>query len=245
MKKCSTCGQEKALTEFHSRIESRDRRKSSCKACDKTRLADYRARTRLVREKFLKDNRSLHLMEYEKNRLKQKLCRTCKLTKLGHEFRFRPHHTDKLNSYCTQCERDHNLRYRILHWDKIVLKAKLVRQTNPRRWLKNYLNREFNMSLESYDSIILSQNGVCAICKKEESATTRGVKKRLSLDHCHKTGKVRGVLCDNCNRALGLFRDDPNLLRAAIAYLEKHQTTSLSLTVQEKNTATASQQSAR
>jgi hypothetical protein len=61
-----------------------------------------------------------------------------------------------------------------------------------------------------------TQGGVCAIC----SAPDESLKKRLCVDHCHTTGAVRGLLCDNCNTALGKFRDNADTLRRAITYLE-------------------------
>jgi len=62
-----------------------------------------------------------------------------------------------------------------------------------------------------------AQGGVCAICGKPE-ATART--KRLCVDHCHETGKVRGLLCSHCNRAIGLLGDSCAILASAITYLE-------------------------
>lgn len=70
------------------------------------------------------------------------------------------------------------------------------------------------MILPKYEELKTLQNNVCAICKKEELG------KDLAVDHCHKTQKVRGLLCENCNRAIGLFKDDPVVCRAASDYLE-------------------------
>ena len=64
-------------------------------------------------------------------------------------------------------------------------------------------------------SLARSQGNSCAIC----GAKPKG--RRLAVDHDHKTGKIRGLLCMPCNTALGKFRDDPKLLRKAIKYLEK------------------------
>ena len=64
-------------------------------------------------------------------------------------------------------------------------------------------------------------NDICDICGKKESALSRsGGSKRLAGDHCHKTGKWRGDLCQRCNTALGLFGDDVEILKKAILYLE-------------------------
>lgn len=76
------------------------------------------------------------------------------------------------------------------------------------------LKKSFGVSLEWYEMTLLSQNGVCKIC----GSTNK--KRRLSVDHCHKTKKIRGLLCGNCNVGLGNFKDDPKLMAKAIEYLE-------------------------
>ena len=63
------------------------------------------------------------------------------------------------------------------------------------------------------------QGGLCKICRTEGFLMHENKTHGLSLDHCHKTGKVRGWLCDNCNRGLGLLQDNPKLLESAIEYL--------------------------
>lgn len=83
------------------------------------------------------------------------------------------------------------------------------------RTRKAWLKRGYGITEAQYDEMVASQDGKCRICR---SACKTG--QRLSVDHCHKTGKVRGLLCKNCNNAIGLFKDDPELLRRAIEYLE-------------------------
>lgn len=81
------------------------------------------------------------------------------------------------------------------------------------------LRSAFGISLEQYTSILASQNGQCAICGRAQDAN----KKRLAVDHCHKTSKVRGLLCSPCNQAIGLFKDSVPSLQSAIQYLTLHQ----------------------
>lgn len=75
-----------------------------------------------------------------------------------------------------------------------------------------------------YQEMLHEQGGVCAICHKPEKHKDglSGKSKDLAVDHDHNTGAVRALLCSACNTALGLFRDDPALLNAAMAYLHKH-----------------------
>ena len=88
------------------------------------------------------------------------------------------------------------------------------RAAKSREWrLKNY----YNMSSKDYDRLLDRQGGVCAICKG-----TCTEKSRLVVDHDHTTGKVRGLLCNPCNRAIGQLQDDQKRLQSAIAYLRRN-----------------------
>lgn len=82
---------------------------------------------------------------------------------------------------------------------------------------KRHIKRKYNLSLEEVTALWTAQGNKCAICKieKEKVSTNNG----LHIDHCHTTGKVRGLLCGNCNRGLGMFEDSPELLQSAINYL--------------------------
>lgn len=80
------------------------------------------------------------------------------------------------------------------------------------------------MSLEEYNVMLQKQDGVCAICKKPELGKRGNTSQQLSLavDHCHETGKIRELLCMDCNQTLGRFNDDPSWFLAAADYLMKH-----------------------
>ena len=72
--------------------------------------------------------------------------------------------------------------------------------------------RRYGLSLADYRALQARQGNACAICRK--------VTRALCIDHCHVTGRVRGLLCRRCNSALGFYADDQRLLRAALAYLQ-------------------------
>lgn len=74
-----------------------------------------------------------------------------------------------------------------------------------------FLKRRYNITEEDYRRLRTAQDGCCAVCGDEGS--------RLVVDHCHESGAVRGLLCAPCNKGLGHFRDDPNLLERAKTYL--------------------------
>lgn len=81
----------------------------------------------------------------------------------------------------------------------------------------HHINKKFGLSTEQYEAMVVAQDGHCAQCPRLDRPD-----KRLAVDHNHKTGKIRALLCDCCNRGIGLFDDDPARLRAAADYLEAH-----------------------
>jgi hypothetical protein len=82
--------------------------------------------------------------------------------------------------------------------------------------------KKYNLDETSYLRLLADQKHVCAICGQPETTTLRGQIKRLSVDHDHNTGKVRGLLCSNCNVAIGKFKENTVVLEKAIAYLKLH-----------------------
>jgi len=87
-----------------------------------------------------------------------------------------------------------------------------------RRW--NDLKRKHGVTKEEYEWMLKSQDGKCAICGTTQPDNA-GVKSTMCVDHDHVTGKNRGLLCNRCNRVLGLMLDSPELFRHAAAYLDK------------------------
>lgn len=85
--------------------------------------------------------------------------------------------------------------------------------------LELHMKRAYGLGFKEYEEMLFSQNGVCAICSGHPPKNQH--KTRLNIDHCHATGKVRGLLCDACNRAIGLLKDSPDLLNKAISYLAR------------------------
>lgn len=86
--------------------------------------------------------------------------------------------------------------------------------------LKHYYKSRYGMSFEDIHKMFSSQNGKCLICGvdvhlKGTKDNTQGV-----IDHCHQTNIVRGIICNMCNKGLGLFRDNPEFLKQAIKYLK-------------------------
>ena len=102
--------------------------------------------------------------------------------------------------------------------------ARTWRANNPRKAKSHDIKKMYGITLEQYESMSEAQNHRCDICGNVEQSVDRaGIPRRLAVDHCHTTGTIRKLLCSACNKALGGFRDDPELLRKAAAYIERNR----------------------
>jgi len=99
------------------------------------------------------------------------------------------------------------------------------RQENPEVYKNAELKKNFGITLEDYNKKLKAQNYVCAICEELEKAIhhVSGKIKSLAVDHCHKTGEVRGLLCQRCNRTLGKLKDSIDLLDKMKVYLNEYR----------------------
>lgn len=96
----------------------------------------------------------------------------------------------------------------------------LQRAVDPEVRRSRHQRRKYGLLIGQYDAMVREQGGVCAICGNPPAAE-QGKASRLYVDHCHASGAVRGLLCQPCNTALGLFRDDTETLGRAIEYLAR------------------------
>ena len=134
-----------------------------------------------------------------------KVCRACGESKALSEFH------KKLDGHTARCKSCTSAARRGKH------PPPKDRALAVQRTLASFMKRKYGITFDQYNQMLAAQGGVCAICGE---ACITG--KRLAVDHCHTTGAVRALLCSNCNTGLGKFRDNPDLLRAAALYLEKH-----------------------
>ncbi len=101
--------------------------------------------------------------------------------------------------------------------------GKAWRAANPGKYKERALKDSFGIDLREYEDMLIAQKGCCAICNKRETMKRKGKDVALAVDHCHKTGQVRGLLCTACNKGLGQFEDNQVSLSNAISYLAKHK----------------------
>lgn len=95
------------------------------------------------------------------------------------------------------------------------------RAANPAYYANFYLQKNYGVTYDWYAAQLEKQAGVCAICNSPEITHIRGKLLSLAVDHCHETGKVRGLLCRACNNAIGALKHNVGILQAAIEYLNK------------------------
>ena len=132
-----------------------------------------------------------------------KFCGRCRLCKPHSEFTRQASSPDGFYYYCKLCRKD--LRAATAERDREYQRRK-------------HITSAYGLSTDEYNAMWNYQNGRCAICNKTAHETnSKG--NRLHVDHCHDTGKVRGLLCSPCNKGLGQFSDDISRLAGAIKYL--------------------------
>lgn len=132
----------------------------------------------------------------------EKHCARCKTTKPVNEFYKNVQRKDGLSTYCRPCHRDTN----------VTMRDPLKR--------RHYLLSAYGLSLDEYEAMLKQQNGLCAICKLPDPESKYD---RLCVDHDHETGRVRALLCNHCNRAIGLMKDCPDRLSLAAEYIREHR----------------------
>lgn len=137
-----------------------------------------------------------------------KTCTGCKKLKPRTDFYGHPATRSKLHSRCKECF-------------KSSLKTSRLNPDHKKRWAeyqwRSVLRRLYGIEQEDYENFLLAQNNICAICGNNTGSARTS---KLHVDHDAETGKVRGLLCSQCNNGLGRFHDSPDLLRKAANYIE-------------------------
>jgi hypothetical protein len=145
-----------------------------------------------------------------------KTCTKCLQTKNINQFNVRKTSKDGLNYWCKNCHSVNTIKAiskNKEHYDKKKLERPRLK---PRQRSDYEVKHKFGLTSQDYENLLKSQNNCCAICKSHKDTFS----KRLSVDHCHNTLKIRGLLCQSCNMALGLLKDSISNLDSAINYIK-------------------------
>lgn len=170
-----------------------------------------------------------------------KTCTKCGVFKLFELFSRLPKNKLKYKAKCKDCVREYNRLNRHKYREICNENKRVWRQNNPekvkqqgRDWYKNnrevvlesqrgyQLKRNYGVDVEWYDSKIIEQDGVCALCRN-----TCLTGNRLAVDHDHRTGQVRGLICMRCNISLERAEGIDGWLETTIKYLEKYRSTAI------------------
>lgn len=141
----------------------------------------------------------------------EKVCTKCQQTKAFNDFYKDARRKNGYTSWCRDCWRSYEHSRR----EKLGVRGRKDRKLK-------YL---YGMTINEYTELLKKQNSLCAVCENKETVINHKSEKlqKLSVDHDHVTGKVRGLLCTACNKALGLLNDNPEVLKKAYDYLMLHK----------------------
>ncbi len=149
-----------------------------------------------------------------------KTCTKCKVTKPVEDFCTDRSRTDGLTSHCKLCRKISETKYRNTSQGKkkhvANVKRYYVKKGGSKFRAETNLFRLYGVTPEQFNKLYVEQEGCCAICGTHQSE----FKRALSVDHNHKTKVIRGLLCNNCNMAIGKLQENPILLRKAADYLD-------------------------
>ena len=241
-KVCGKCGINKDISEFTKDKSKPSGVRSWCKQCaveyrknydkvnkDKIRETrkkyseEHREQEQETRKKYKEEHKE-QIREYRKAHKEQGNQRHNKYYWAHRELLCK-----RQNEYCKNNKdkiRQRDTRYRRNNSEKITItrhkyNVKNEMQIREHSWRK----QSIIFTCEEYELLLAKQGGVCVICGKAETAfdTRQNVLRKLSVDHDHATGRVRGLLCQRCNQGLGHFRDDIDLMQSAILYLDTYK----------------------
>lgn len=240
---CTKCYIEKELADFQLRSDSKTGFRTICESCEIARRASY---YQANKDKIKIRNRiySATLKYLPKQTVSSKHCGVCDIEKPSSDFYKHNRSRDGLAHQCKSCHKayDHGRlairremkrKYRENNRDKIVANQRIWYAKHRERVNKQivakyesdpqYRNKRlsqqrkycYGISDSQYDKLLVLQNNRCAVCDGDDP----GKNKNWSVDHNHDTQAVRGLLCNNCNRAIGLLQESRTILLAAAEYL--------------------------
>jgi len=173
-----------------------------CRLCLQTQSIENFAKNNNMRDKHRNECKQCLKKRYHEEKLKAKntpdykICYSCKTTKNSSEFYEKKSNLDGLRPEYIKCTKELRKKYKY---------------TKEEMRFNNILYK-FKLTKTEYNNLLDSQEGKCKICKVKSN-------RNLSVDHCHKSGKIRGLLCNTCNAGLGMFKDCIDLLNNAIIYI--------------------------
>jgi hypothetical protein len=155
-----------------------------------------------------KDNENKYLIRDESTT--NLFCRKCRVDKPISEFQNRM--INIRYPLCTKCLRKREVSYRERNKEKVYRSGRNTRY-----------KILYGITLDEYEQMAKAQGNLCSLCQKPQAQIKNKKNSMLHVDHCHKTGKVRSLLCNRCNVGIAFFQECPELFQKAIHYLEIHR----------------------
>lgn len=212
VKICINCG---PRTKEQVRFR-KTRKEIICKACDSLRQKERRSADP-VKAKAHGDKYRYVSRPEDTTEMRCSKCETIKPINL-----FNKHMIKIRYPYCISCRREATNRHHSSEENKERHKKWYAEQYEPTARDLYYM-RKYGITLHEYQKMSILQNDLCKICLQPDKTILReDGAVHLVVDHCHDSGKIRGLLCRSCNLGLGFFADSPSVLEKAIAYLKMH-----------------------
>lgn len=207
IKICSKCKIEKYIDEFSKDKTHKDGYQSICKNCQKEYHKTYK-------QKYSSKKNENHKRWIKKNPNKAK----------EYSKKYRESHIEQCKERRKQYYQKNKEKYQQYQKnryqenpEKIKEQRKQYYKNNVQKTKNSNLLLNYGITIEEYNSIFIKQKGKCAICGRQRSE----FKKDFAVDHDHKTKKIRGLLCNNCNRGIGFLKDCVEIVFKAYKYLQK------------------------
>ena len=195
---CSGCGIAKDVSNFAPRKDLLRGHGKRCHSCGNRRLAGAKEKNDAARNELISADAT-------------KVCRVCRENKKIIDFTRDQLRADGTANLCKKCAAASMLNWRRKNPDKALEKDR-----------RGHLRRQYGLTQEAMSHMRRAQNNKCAICSSL-LMDNKGRQIGIVIDHDHKSGAIRGLLCSRCNTGLGSFKEDVRALRNAIAYLCRHK----------------------
>jgi hypothetical protein len=206
MKTCKMCQESKPLEKFVKDPRCSDGTVRICNECK-------RLKNKAIRERNKATDAPL---------IQEKKCTGCKLIKPRSDFWADTGNIDHLRTTCKLCCTAQTYEWREKNPDKYNSYMSGYMAERPDARYATALRR-YGITMDDYNKMLIDQEGKCAICPRIHDPSRKAG--RLYVDHDHATGKVRALLCHNCNFTLGYAKEDPRILLECVAYLARHKAT--------------------
>ncbi len=206
-KECNKCGEQKDIIWFGKDKRNVSGLDGTCNGC------------KVAANKALREKR-IATQDY-KTVAEKKCSGACGLVKKAEEFFNDRAMPDGRSTLCKVCKKAQTYAWRAANTARYNKSQRDYQKTVcPQKRYGAEIKRRYGCTLEMYNEMLVRQEGACALCKTLHNPAEK--KGRLYVDHCHKTGKIRALLCGACNSMLGYAKDDTRILLEAVAYIKKH-----------------------